>query len=155
MNLRWKLTGAREMEKALFALGHQVAGRIGTNALRAGAKPIVAEAKRLAPKSKRGRGGRGRGRIGKHIFAVVVPTTNKHLIIIKIGVRAPYGKLAHLLEFGHVSKNQYGGPYGFVPAYPFLRPAMDARAAAAIREIGRVLASGINSAISKINAGTK
>lgn len=32
-------------------------------------------------------------------------------------------RLTHLLEFGHVSKNQHGGPYGVVPGHAHWAPA--------------------------------
>lgn len=127
------------MEKALKTLGVRIARNVANNALRAGAKLVVAEAKRLAPRSKR----KGKGRIAAKIRAQLVPAAADG-VLIKVGVARPWGSIAHLLEFGHVSKNQFGGPYGFVAPVPFLRPALDTRRAQALNEIGRILAKGIN-----------
>jgi HK97 gp10 family phage protein len=146
-----KIEGAKEMEQALLALGTRIAGNIGNNALRAGAKPIVAEAKRLAPRSKKGR----RGRIAPKVRAQLVSSGISTMLEIRIGVGRPWGSIAHLLEFGHVSKNQFGGPYGFVAPVPFLRPAMDTRRAQALNEIGRVLAKGINDNVNALRAKGK
>lgn len=44
-----KLTGGPEIEAALRELGGQIAGRLGTNAVRAGARVIANHAKALAP----------------------------------------------------------------------------------------------------------
>lgn len=37
----------------------------------------------------------------------------------------PEYRITHLLEKGHVSKNQYGGPYGSVKAYPHIAKATE------------------------------
>lgn len=42
--------------------------------------------------------------------------------------------LTHLLENGHVSRNQYG-TYGRVPAYPHIKPAADAAQEELLAEI--------------------
>jgi hypothetical protein len=76
-------------------------------------------------------------------------------VLIKIGVARPWGSIAHLLEFGHLSKNQFGGPYGFVAPVPFLRPAMDTRRAQALNEIGRILAKGINDNVNALRVKGK
>jgi HK97 gp10 family phage protein len=146
-----KIEGALEMERALKELGKRIARNVANNALRAGAKPIVAEAKRLAPRSKRGR----KGRIAPKIRAELVQSAASDAVLIHIGVGRPWGSITHLLEFGHVSKNQFGGPYGFVAPVPFLRPALDTRRAQAINEIGRVLAKGINDNVAALRVKGK
>lgn len=45
----FKIDGAAEMVRLLKELGPRVADRVGDQALRAGAKPIVTRAKELAP----------------------------------------------------------------------------------------------------------
>jgi HK97 gp10 family phage protein len=145
-----KIEGAQEMERALKQLGVRIARNVANNALRAGAKLIVAEAKRLAPRSKKGR----KGRIAPKVMAQLVKAGADE-VEIRIGVGRPWGSIAHLLEFGHVSKNQYGGPYGFVAPVPFLRPAIDTRRAQALNEIGRVLAKGITDNVNALRAKGK
>jgi HK97 gp10 family phage protein len=45
-----KFSGGPELERALRELGNEVAGRLGLNAVRAGARVIAADAKRHAPR---------------------------------------------------------------------------------------------------------
>jgi HK97 gp10 family phage protein len=146
-----KIEGALEMERAMKELGVRIARNVSNNALRAAAKPIVDEAKRLAPRSKR----KAKGRIAPKIKAQLVKADAPDKVEIRIGVGRPWGSIAHLLEFGHLSKNQFGGPYGFVAPVPFLRPAIDTRRAQAINEMGRVLAKGINDNINALRSKGK
>lgn len=146
----FQIRGAKEMENLLKQLGPRVAQRVGNNALRAAAKPIVDEAKRLAPRRKRGKV----GKLQRLIRSELVGSVARNTLEIVIGVARPRGSIAHLLEFGHVGKNQYG-VWGYVRAYPFLRPAMDTRAHQALWIMGRVLASGIDAQVRALDKGRK
>lgn len=147
--ITFTIKGAKEMEDLLKKLGPAVSRRVGNNALRAAAKPIVDEARRLAPKGKT-------GNLKRSIKAELSGVGDaRDALLIKIGVRRPTGAQAHLIEFGHYAKNQYGGPYGFVSAQPFLRPAMDTRARQALTEMGRVLAKGIEDQAMRLDKGKR
>ena len=149
--ITFTIKGAKEMENLLKQLGPAVARRVGSNALRSAAKPVVDEAKRLAPVGK----GKKKNRLKTSIRAELWGTGNSSSLLIKIGAQRPHGSHAHLLEFGHHSYNQHGGPYTFVPARPFLRPAMDSRAKDAIDRLGEVLGNGIDSQAQKLDKGRR
>lgn len=142
------------MERLLQELGPRVAVRLGDAALRAGAKPIIEQAKaNLAAHRDTGnladslgvkilKGDRGEARtaiIGAQWKTYADPRR-------KTGNDIP-GARAHLLEFGtHRTK-----------AHPFLAPAFDARAEQALSEIGRKLGDGIEREALKLagEVGTK
>lgn len=124
--VEFRIEGAKEMERVLKQLGPNVAARVGDAALRAGAKPIVEEAKRLAP----ARSGELRDNIKAQIERRRKGDDER---VILIGFDKSVSYRAHFVEFG-TSK---------MPAKPFMRPAMDAMAGEALSEMGRVLARGI------------
>ena len=121
----FQLKGAKELETTLNDMGPKVAGNLGTKAVRAGAKPIVQEAKRLVPVVT--------GQLKRSIIAVSVKSASDGVRAVLIGFRPPASRRAHFVEYG-TSKS---------PAHPFMRPAMDARAADALRAMQEALATGI------------
>lgn len=124
--VEFQIHGGLELERALLDLGPAVANKAGLKALRAGAKPIVDEAKRLVPRRTGALARSITTRAGKQGRA----SSERTLLI---GFRQPVSRIAHLLEFG-TSK---------MAARPFIRPALDARAGEALKEIGRVLGETI------------
>lgn len=136
----YKITGAEELEEWLKALGPTIARRVANNALRAAAKPIVDEARRLCPKDRKRR--KGLKTLSQSIRAELTSSGADDAANITIGASRPEGSHSHLIEFGHRIVNQYG-EWGFVPPQPFLRPAMDARAAQAIKIMTSAIAKGI------------
>jgi HK97 gp10 family phage protein len=123
--LQFKITGAKELEAALKDIGPKVATRLGDKAVRAGSRIIVKEAKRLCPKRT--------GALRRSIGAVRGRTNKQDERSMLVGFKKPGRRYAHLVEFGTVHS----------AAKPFLRPALDARAADALREMQEVLADGI------------
>jgi len=123
--LTFELKGGKELDATLKELGPKIARNLGTKAVREGAKPIVKEAKRLAP--------RRTGTLAKSITAVSQKSANAEELLVLIGFRPPISRRAHFVEYG-TSRH---------PAQPFMRPAMDARAADALKAMQEVLATGI------------
>ncbi len=123
--IQYGLRGAREMEELLKKLGPEISNKLGDAALRAGAKPIVEEAKRLVPVRS--------GELRDAIAARVQRRTARDERVIHIGFLRPVSARAHLTEFGTARS----------AAKPFMRPAMDSRASAALGEMGKSLARGI------------
>lgn len=122
----FKIEGAAEMERLLKELGPRTASKAGAAALRAGAKPIVKEAKRLVPKDTR--------QLEKSITTKTErQSSGVDYRSVLIGFRQPRSRIAHLIEFG-TSK---------MPARPFMRPALDGKAKDALDEMGRVLGERI------------
>lgn len=129
----FKIDGAKEMERLLLELGPRTASKVGAQALRAGAKPIVQEAKRLVPKDTR--------QLEKAITTKTErQESGSDTRSVLIGFRKPRSRIAHLLEFG-TSK---------MPARPFMRPALDGKAGEALDEMGKVLASSITREAQKL-----
>jgi HK97 gp10 family phage protein len=127
--VKFDIRGAKEMNELLNKLGPQVASRVADQALRAGAKPIVDEAKRLVPVRS--------GRLRDSIIAQRQRRTGEDERVILIGFDkdapgSPSSR-AHLVEFGTAR----------TAAKPFMRPALDSQAANALGEMGKVLARGI------------
>jgi HK97 gp10 family phage protein len=128
--VKFDIRGAKEMNELLNKLGPQVASRVADQALRAGAKLIVDEAKRLVPVGRT-------GNLRDSIIAQRQRRTGEDQRVILIGFDkdapgSPSSR-AHLVEFGTAHS----------AAKPFMRPAMDSQAANALGEMGKVLARGI------------
>lgn len=124
--VNFKIEGAKEMERLLKELGPRVAITVADKALRAGAKPIVQEAKRLVRKRTRD--------LEKSITAVIDRRHQKpNERQILLGYRQPTSRRAHFEEFGRAGQ----------PAHPHMRPAMDAKVGEALNEIGREMSVGI------------
>lgn len=133
MKTDFAIAGAAQMEKLLKELGPEVAARLGDQALRAGAKPIIDEAKRLVPVRT--------GQL-RDSLTVVIERRRKEddERLAVIGFKKPVSRIAHLIEFG-TSK---------MAAKPFMRPAMDAKAGDALGQMGKVLARGIEREAKKL-----
>ena len=117
------VVGARELERALKALGNEIGEKLLLAALRAGAKPIVKEARRLVPVRT--------GALKKAI-AVIKATKRQRrrgLAGLFIGIKGSPARRAHLVEFGTVHFR----------ARPYLRPALDAKAKEAIERANTFL----------------
>lgn len=128
----FKLEGAKEMERLLRELGPRVAGRVGQRAVRAGAAPIVAEAKRLVPVRT--------GALRDAITSAPGRRRGQDERVMLIGIAPPTSRRAHLTEFGTIHS----------AAHPFLRPALDSQVAAALEAMGRELASGLTREAEKL-----
>jgi HK97 gp10 family phage protein len=132
--IEFDLLGTREMQAVLKQLGPAVAGRVADAALRAGARPIVAEAKRLVP--------RRTGALGRSITAAIPRGRRRQRAagalgddarLILIGFKPPHSRRAHLAEFG----------WKHAAAQPFIDPALESRQGAALDAMGAALAAGI------------
>lgn len=125
MRTEFDIQGAAEVERILKELAPEVASRIGDAGLRAGAKVIATEAKRLVPVDT-----------GKLRDSIAVQVEKKRRDdderLVVVGFKRPSSAIAHLVEFGTVK----------MAARPFMRPAADAKADEALNAIGRVMAAG-------------
>lgn len=159
-----RVTGAKELEKALLALNAKVATSIGRKALRQAANPVLSRAREAVPvnegrlrRSLRVRvdrllgAGTGAGVVLSAMVSVsgrlgTRPRKSDRQSTVK-GVKGParynyqigsspsvYGRF---VEFGIPGK----------PAHPFLRPAWDSEGGeVALRRIGKELGEGIERA---------
>lgn len=120
-----KFSGGPELERALKDLGSEVAGRLGTNAVRAGARVIAASARTKAPVAT--------GNLKKSIRVfddVEVKRAGGSERTAYAGTRIFY---ARFVEFGT----------RFVPARSFLRSALDESAQESVDKLADNLANGI------------
>lgn len=126
MSVNLNVQGLRDLDKALNKLDLKTRGNIMRRALTAGATPIVAEARRLAPADK----GNLRKGINKKLRRA--KGANDFVSSIDIGFRAEvfYGQF---LELGT----------RFMAARPMLRPAMDAAKHKAIAAFKKKMREGI------------
>ena len=134
------LTGSKDLQRKLNLRGERVWRKHTKRALRAGARPIVREAKaRIEPRS---------GATKKSLGVVVREYESSQVMIAVIGPRSGYeveidGKthdpaaVGHLIEFGHE------GPMP-APAYPFMRPAFDEKVDTANRAMVVEMAKGLS-----------
>lgn len=131
--VNFQIKGAKEMERLLKELGPQVANKVGDQTVRAGARPIVEEAKRLVPVRT--------GELRDSITTQVSKRNggDKERVAL-IGFKRPASSRAHLIEFG----TSHSAPH------PFLRPAMDAKHREALNEMGKVMARGITREAKKL-----
>lgn len=120
----FEIQGAKEMEALLKDLGPKVATRLGDKALRAAARPIIKEAKRLVPVRT--------GQLKRSIVAAKGNNKQTEREVL-IGFKPPVSRRAHFTEFGTSHS----------AAHPFIRPAMDARAQDALNAMVDALATGI------------
>lgn len=127
--------GLKEVDRALKQIGPELAQQAGDSALRAMAKPIIAEARRIAPKRT--------GRYAENIAFQKNRKGDDDQRAGHIGVRAPWSRLAHLLEFGTAK----------MAAKPHLRPALDGQGENAVKEGGVVLARSLKNIVRKLERG--
>jgi len=127
----------REFAAALRKLGEDVSGELLATALVAGAQPIKEDAQARASVH---RGPRRRPETPRleETIRTEVEEMKADYAEVHVGTNK---KTAHLREFGHAKPTG-----GTVPAYPFLRPAMDAHAEEAVKIIGETLGREIEKA---------
>ena len=123
MPRRERVAGVAELDRTLRRILEAAEPKAVQRALRAGAKPIEDEAKRLAPVQT--------GALRESIDATAAAITRSGTIQISV---APNGvNYADDVEFGSRGR----------AAQPFMRPAFDVKSQEAIRAISRELAADI------------
>jgi HK97 gp10 family phage protein len=118
-----KIRGAAQLNAALLELSAEVAGRLGQNAVRAGARVVAAEAKRRVPVES--------GALKRSIKVFTESKREAGKRTAYAGTRLFYGKFS---EFGTAHE----------PARPWLRPALDEGGQQAVDKIAANLRAGIN-----------
>lgn len=125
MQVTVKMEGAAEIERALRELGPQIANRLGVRALRKAARVFIKEMRRLVPRRTRA--------LSKSIVAVRGRDEPGGRKVFRIAFKRPASRYAHLVEFGTRHS----------AAKPFIRPAMDSQAQAAVDAMAFDLSKGI------------
>lgn len=132
------LSGWGDLEQALKTIGPKAARKTGSRAIKEAADVIVEQAKLYAPVRT--------GQLEESITSRAMRTNVNEAITRIIGVaKKPAGWRAHFIEFG-TSHNR---------AQPFMRPALDIKAEAAIAIVGEVMWEGVASEARAAPKGTK
>lgn len=156
MQMTFSVDGLAELDNMLQELPAAVAGRIGSRALREGAKVILAEARRHVPIGNRVSLG-GENQPGQLLRAIKivsrrVKAKNRRVVMVTVSSRES-GINPHWIEFGTAPIRRAKGD-GFlyftingklirkkwvvgVTAKPFMRPAVDTAAQQAIAAIAQ------------------
>ncbi|QDV56513.1 HK97 gp10 family phage protein [Rosistilla oblonga] len=111
-------------------------------ALRAGAKPIIRDAKQRVSQPGYPGDKPGKEPLKNTIHAVI--RKYEYTSIAVVGCTWPDGNHGWLVEFGHDITRTKGGPvFGHVPPYPFMRPAIDATRSEVAGSVLLVLQMGV------------
>lgn len=138
--------------KVLKALPDAAAQRVIANAVGAAGRPILAAAKRFAPRSTT----RKRGMHLQDALAMrVVREKGGRSAVARIGARAGKAKHAHLVEFGSgPRRHRKNGKWtGTMPARPFLRRAMEAEGPRAVQLLARAFGRGLEREATRLAQG--
>lgn len=131
MKIDLKMFGGPELERALKELGGQIAGRLGENAVRAGARVIATEARARAPVNT--------GKLKRSIRAFQDTERRGGERTAYAGSRLFY---ARFIEFGT----------RFIAARSFLRDALDTAGQKAVDKMVENLRGGIERETAKHRA---
>lgn len=135
------LTGDKELDATLRALGRRVEGRAQRQAMAAGGRIIRKAARANLP--------RGKYRRLRKSIAVKVERRESGWLA-RIGPTKDGGWLGHIVEFGTGPRYTKKGAYrGIFRARPFLRPAYDTHLSAAQRKIAEVIEKAIAREVEK------
>lgn len=132
--MKLTFTGGRELEKTLKDLGGKIASRLGDNAVRAGVRVVQKAAKSNAPVET--------GRL-RNSLKVKAPRNKSSGVAVAEVVTGVF--YAHMLEYGTVKMSPK----------PFMRPALDESAQAAIDKMADNLRTGIDRELKKQSIPTE
>jgi HK97 gp10 family phage protein len=146
MTVKFTFSGGKELEAALRELGNQVAGRLGNNATKAGARIIAAAARQKVP-VRTGALKRSITVVGDDELRRAGGSVRQAFVV----ARAPH---AALVELGTAPRRQKNGRFtGSGRAHPYLRPALDEAGQAAIDRMASNLWSGIEREAERLGKG--
>ena len=143
-----KIQGLKELQRNLEKLPQEIQGRALKTMLTAGGQVIAKKAKTLIKHEESGALKKSLGTVfrkGKKGYAVI-GARNGFQIEYKGKKRNP-ANYAHLVERGHSG--------GAVPAYPFLRPAIDATENEVLTEMANGMTKAIDKAVRKFKTKGK
>ena len=127
------VTGLDEVLRKLKKLPERVQKNVITGAIRAGAKPIVREAKALVPTKT--------GTLKKSIGIVKRKSKDKNIIHFSVAPRVKKGGFyAHFVEFGTVKTS----------AHPFMRPAFEKKGEESIDFVREYMKKRVDKEIAKL-----
>lgn len=133
----FQLTGFKELEQLLKQLPDEIAAKVLSKAFQQGAVVVRDAAKDNAPVGKTGS--------LKKSIKIVKPSKKvspKASLVLIVRCK---NALSHIVEYGTGPRTrESGGSTGSMPAHPFMRPAIDSHAEAAIARIKNVCSALID-----------
>jgi len=134
LRIKLHVTGLKEMDQNLRALGPNITRKLVGNSLKKAAELPLSEAKRLVSVRT--------GALRDSLMTQQLPMKNTDRTrAVIIGGRKPIGSRSHWQEFGTVHH----------AAKPFLRPALDSTAQVTVNAFGRHLGPGIEREAAQMN----
>lgn len=155
-----ELKGLKELDNELKALPEKLQREIVHNAIMEGSKVVYEDAiKRIPMRSKEWKGMKYKHPAGslkaKGLFIGLAKKTKRSITSYFVGTNQKYGWYGLFLEFGHLrvakknvrdrfkyksgltgkTRGRPGRILGFIPAKPFLLPALTAKASEAIEKM--------------------
>lgn len=125
MSVKFRLEGARELDKVLEGLKATTARGVTRRALKKALEPVAAAARGMAPQDT-GKLAANIGistRLTKRQAREARGATGRDVQTIYVGPQWPS---AHLVEFGTGPRHHKSGKFvGVMPPQPFMRPAWD------------------------------
>lgn len=147
-----KLTGARELERALRELPKRTGKAALRRALKKTAQPIEVTAEQYATRAKPELAARGisistrlsrRQKRGRQ--------TDRNTVQMYVGAHSARYGLAHLFEFGTAQRHHKSGKStGRMRPQPFMRPAWDANKGRLLDTLGRELWTEVDKAAKRL-----
>ena len=143
-----KITGARELQRALARLPEELSKSVERTVLREGAKPIHSSAKsRVAVSSG----------LLKKSLGITVKKTRKGQLTARVGARSGFKKTvtrngktvnADPAKYSHLV--EYGTSHS--PAKPFIRPAIDSASGQVMEAMAKGYDKGLDRVVRKIRS---
>lgn len=130
-----KITGAKELDNALSLLPKRLAKKVLVQALRAGAKPMLADARNGIPVDS--------GLTKKDLKIRAIPASESSVPAIAITGSTTKAGRSYIMRFLENGTSN-------MPAKPFLRPAFDNNAERSLDIIGKELGQRIESEAAKL-----
>jgi HK97 gp10 family phage protein len=130
-----KITGAKELDRVLSELPKRLQRKVVTQALRAGAKPMLEEARNSIPVKS--------GLTKKDIKIRAIPAKESRAPAIAIAGSLAKAGRAYIMRFLELGTSK-------MPAKPFLRPAFDNNSARSLEIVGKELGHRIAAEAAKL-----
>lgn len=129
-SFKFKIEGAKELDRALKQMGPKFEKRIAKGAVRAGATVIAKQAKLNAPVES--------GTLRKSI-KVVSRSRRVGDAVASVATRSGKKWASRGMNAWYAGKVEFGAPGIGIDAKPFLRPALDAKAPEAIKAMSEYI----------------
>jgi HK97 gp10 family phage protein len=133
-NVTAKITGLDEVKRNLEKIGQDLSSKVLRHSLQAGVNVLGVAVQERTPKNT--------GLLAASVGTVVSLSAKEGGGVAVVGF-GDQGHVARLVEFGHRMVTHAGKTVGQVPMHPFIRPAFDASAPAAVEAFTETMRSEV------------